>query len=226
LAQRTRAVSIEDFAKELIEYLLDNHAQISAAHVDIERKAWSNIISSNKIRHSTSFIMTSNELQMTSVRRSRHGVYSIVSGLKNLTVMKTAHSSFEHFYKDKLTTLPEASDRLFGTSIQAKWTYDNLSAIIDYEKTRQQVRSLIIDIFAEHNSASVQHTLFTIGKFILDQVKSLSKVHVIMPNIHCIPVDLARFGEENKNEIFMPIDDPHGYIDCTVTRSSLLNSKL
>ena len=45
-----------------------------------------------------------------------------------------------------------------------------------------------------------------------------------MPNIHCLPVDLTRFGEENKNEIFMPIDDPHGYIQCALVRSSTKNS--
>jgi len=48
----------------------------------------------------------------------------------------------------------------------------------------------------------------------------LNKIHLTMPNIHCLPVDLTRFGEQNKNEIFMPIDDPHGYIQCALTRST------
>jgi urate oxidase len=219
LAQRTRTTSIEDFAKELVNFLLERHSQISNVNVTIERKSWSNIITSNNVRHPTSFIETSNELQLTKIKRSRYGAFSIVSGLKNLKVMKTAKSSFTQFYKDSLTTLPESTDRLFGTAIQALWTYDDTSSIIDFDKTRQQIRTLMIDVFAEHESESVQHTLHAIGKHILDHVNSINKIHLTMPNIHCLPVDLTRFGEQNKNEIFMPVDDPHGYIQCALTRS-------
>lgn len=220
LAQRSRSTAIEDFAKEVVSYLLEHHSQISVVHVDVERVAWSNIVTSNNARHPTSFVQATSELQTTEVKRSRHGAFSIVSGLKDLKVMKTANSSFVEFYKDPLTTLPEAADRLFGTAIQANWTYDDTSSIVDFDKTRQQIRSLILDVFADHHSASVQHTLHAIGGFILDRVKSVNKIQMTMPNIHCLPVDMTRFGEENKNEIFMPIVDPHGYIQCSLTRSS------
>ena len=166
------------------------------------------------------FIQASSELQTTQVKRSRHGDYSIVSGLKDLKVMKTANSSFVQFYKDPLTTLPEAADRLFGTAIQADWTYGDTSSTIDFEKTRQQIRSLVVDVFAEHHSASVQHTLHAIAGFILERVPAVKKIQMTMPNIHCLPVDMTRFGEENKNEVFMPVDDPHGYIQCSLTRSA------
>ncbi|CAF0810810.1 unnamed protein product [Rotaria sordida] len=220
MAQRTSAKSIEDFGKELANYLLEHHSQISAANIDIESKAWSHIVTSNKVRHPTSFVQTSNEVQLTTVKRSRHGSFSIVSGLSGLKVMKTANSSFANFYRDSLTTLPESTDRLFGTAIVALWTYEDGSAIMDFDKTRQQIRSLMIDLFAEHESESVQHTMYDMGKLVLNNVKSISKIHLTLPNLHCLPVDLTRFGEENKNEIFMPIDDPHGYIQCTLTRSS------
>jgi len=220
MAQRTRTTSMEDFAKELVNFLLERHSQISIACVDVERKAWSNIITSNNVRHPTSFMKTSNEVQLTTVKRSRHGAFSIVSGLKDLTVMKTANSSFTSFYKDPLTTLPESSDRLFGTAVQAYWTYDDTFSVLDFDKTREQIRASMLDVFAEHESASVQHTLHAIGKYVLDQVKSINKISLTMPNIHCLPVDLTRFGEQNKNEIFMPIDDPHGYIQCSLTRAT------
>jgi urate oxidase len=219
VAQRTRTNSMEDFAKELVNFLLERHSQISSVNVTVERKAWSNIITSNNVRHPTSFTQTSNEVQLTKVKRSRHGAFSIVSGLKDLKVMKTANSSFARFYRDSLTTLADSTDRLFGTAIQAMWTYDDPSSIIDFDKTRQQIRGLMLDVFANHHSESVQHTLHAIGKYILEHVPSINKIHLTMPNIHCFPVDLTRFGEQNKNEIFMPVDDPHGYIQCALTRS-------
>jgi urate oxidase len=217
---------MEEFAKELINFLLERHSQISNVNVTIERKEWTHIIKSNNVRHPTAFIQSSNEVQITKVKRSRHGPFSIVSGLKNLKVMKTANSNFTKFYRDSLTTLADATDRLLGTAIQAFWTYDDPSSIIDFDKTREQIRGLMIDVFADHESESVQHTLYAIGKYLLDNVKSINKIHLTMPNIHCLPVDLTRFGEQNKNEIFMPIDDPHGYIQCALTRSKTKDDPL
>lgn len=229
LAQRTRATAIEDFAKELVDYLLKHHSQISVANVDVDRKSWTNIVTSNNVRHPTAFTQGSNEVQFTNVRRPRHGNFTIVSGLRDLKVMKTADSSFVQFYRDNLTTLTDSTDRLFGTNVLATWAFEDASAITDYDKTRQQIRSLMLDLFAAHQSESVQHTLYAMGKLVLDSVKSVNKIQLTMPNLHCLPVDLSRFGEENKNEIFMPIDEPHGYIQCALTRpppKAALSSKL
>ena len=208
---------MEDFGKELIDFLLERHQQMSDVHVDIERKSWSHIITSNNVRHPTAFVQGSSEVQLATIKRSRHGNFSLKVGLKDLKVMKTAQSSFAQFYKDSLTTLADSADRLFGTAIQVYWEYDPRSTI-DYDKTREHIRDIMLDIFSEHKSASVQHTLYTIGKHILDNVPTIDNIHFTMPNSHCIPVDLTRFGEENKNEIFTPTDDPHGLIQCELKR--------
>lgn len=221
VAARTRTTSIEDYAKELVSYLLDNHAQISSVNVRVERKAWTNIVTSDNVRHPTTYTLSGSELQLTTVKRSRHGAWSVVSGLNGLKVMKTAKSNFTQFYRDRLTTLADATDRLFGTSVEALWTYEDPSnTIIDYDKTRQQIRNSIVDVFADHASESVQHTIHAVGTEVLGRIPLINKLHLTMPNIHCLPVDLTRFGEQNKNEIFMPIDDPHGYIQCAMTRPS------
>jgi urate oxidase len=39
-----------------------------------------------------------------------------------------------------------------------------------------------------------------------------------MPNLHCNLVDLSRFGQDNPNQIFVPIDEPHGYIEAVIER--------
>jgi urate oxidase len=41
-----------------------------------------------------------------------------------------------------------------------------------------------------------------------------------MPNKHCLLVDLSRFHQDNPNEIFVPTDEPHGYIEARVRRKS------
>jgi urate oxidase len=46
----------------------------------------------------------------------------------------------------------------------------------------------------------------------------VGEIHLTMPNKHCLPVDLAKFGLENSNQIFVPTDEPSGYIEARVTR--------
>ena len=41
-----------------------------------------------------------------------------------------------------------------------------------------------------------------------------------MPNKHHLPVDLSRFGLENRNEIFVATDEPHGLIEATLVRDA------
>ena len=42
-----------------------------------------------------------------------------------------------------------------------------------------------------------------------------------MPNKHYLLINLSPFGLENKNEIFVPTDEPHGQIEASVTRDGL-----
>jgi urate oxidase len=39
-----------------------------------------------------------------------------------------------------------------------------------------------------------------------------------MPNKHCLLVDLSRFGLDNPNQVFQPIDEPSGYIEARLQR--------
>ncbi len=130
--------------------------------------------------------------------------------------MKTADSAFEGYIKDRLTTLRETSDRLFGTDVSASWTYS--SASLPFEQLRAEVRSALLAAFANHKSLSVQHTLFAMAEAALDKVPSLNDITLTMPNKHCLLVDLSPFGQQNPNEIFVPTDEPHGYIEARVTR--------
>ena len=76
----------------------------------------------------------------------------------------------------------------------------------------------MLKTFATHDSKSVQQTLFAMAVEALAAVPGLLEVTLTMPNIHNILVDLKPFGQDNPNEIFMPISDPSGYIQARVTR--------
>ena len=130
--------------------------------------------------------------------------------------MKTAGSEFVGFIKDSLTTLPEATDRLFGTEVSARWKYFVQS--LPFRTLRTAVRDTLLDVFARHISKSVQHTLYAMGEAVLANIPEVQDIELAMPNKHCLLVDLARFGQDNRNEIFVPIDEPHGTIQARMQR--------
>ena len=73
-------------------------------------------------------------------------------------------------------------------------------------------------MFADHDSESVQHTLFAMGNEVIEKFPVVEEISFSLPNIHCLPVDISRFGMENRNCIFVPTDEPHGLIEATITR--------
>jgi urate oxidase len=215
LARQSKATCMEEFAKELVDFLLSRNPQVSYAEVSVSEKAWDHAVSAGK-PHPTTFVQSSGERQTTTVGRAQGGPFSVVSGLENLIILKTAKSGFEGYIKDSLTTLPPTADRLFGTALRTTWSY--VSPEQDFAKLRAKIRMALIDAFAAHDSKSVQHTLYAMGDAVLAQVPQVSEVELTMTNIHCLLVDLSRFGQDNPNEIFVPTDEPHGYIEARLRR--------
>jgi urate oxidase len=216
VARRSSAISMEDFAKELVEFLLVRNPQVSAVSVAVEATKWKRLTVDGK-SHPTSFMRGSDEVQTTTVSRGRTGAFDILSGFTNLVVMKTADSGFEGYIKDDLTTLKETSDRLFCTAVTAEWRYsvDTLA----FDAMRSALREAMVKTFANHHSKSVQETLYEMGKSGLERVAEADQIDLTMPNIHCLLVDLSRFGQDNPNEIFVPTDEPAGHIQARVRRT-------
>jgi urate oxidase len=200
---------------ELIDFLLGRNPQISKVEVMIQEKAWKHLNVRGKT-HPTTFVNSSSENQTTKVSRLQAGSFSVVSGLENLVIMKTADSAFEGFIKESLTTLPESRDRLFGTAVRANWSYK--AGKLDFSALRVKARETLLEVFANHASKSVQHTLYAMAERVLEEIREIEEVELTMPNKHCLLVDLSPFGQDNPNEIFVPTDEPHGYIEARLTR--------
>jgi urate oxidase len=216
VARKSSAIAMEDFAKELVDFLLARNPQVATVSVAIESTMWKRLTVDGK-PHPTSFMRGSGELQTTKVSRARTGSFGIDSGFRNLVVMKTADSGFENYIVDELTTLKPTGDRLFCTAVTAEWRYsvDTLA----FDAMRVALREAMLKTFADHRSKSVQETLYAMGKSALERVVEADRIDLIMPNKHCLPVDLERFGQDNPNEIFVPTDEPAGHIEARVRRT-------
>jgi urate oxidase len=217
LARKSSATCIEEFAKELIDFLLTHNPQVSAAEASIDEQSWQHLVT-NGTRHPSTFVQAGSELQTTHVTRERDKKHHIQSGLADLVIMKTSDSAFEGYIRDPLTTLTETSDRLFGTSLRANWIYS--SPELAFLSARKAIRDSLLSTFASHHSKSVQHTLYAMAESALTAAPQISEITLSMPNKHCFLVDLARFGQDNPNHIFVPTDEPHGSIEARVCRGN------
>ena len=215
LARRSQARTPEEFANELVTYLLENNAQVTEAGATIAVTPWVHLQAGGR-EHGAAFQQAGGAIEAAAASAPRNGVVSTTSGFRNLAILKTAKSGFAGYIQDKLTTLPETSDRLFGTLAAAEWKYAKNG--IDYSAARVRIMDALLNTFALHDSLSVQQTLYAMGKAALEAEPSIADIHLSMPNKHCNLVDLSRFGLENPNRIFVPIDEPHGSIEASVRR--------
>src|SRR4029078_8761534 len=143
---------------------------------------------------------------------------TLQSGIRDLLILKSTGSGFEKYLKDEFTTLPETSDRILATSFSARWKFDQSRE--NYRNANDAILSAMLKVFLENYSPSAQTTLFQMGEAALAACPEISQIDLAMPNKHCLLIDLAPFGLENKNEVFVPTDEPHGDIRATVTRDA------
>ncbi len=215
IARDSNAATIEQFATELGDFLLKNNPQVSKVSVEIEERAWERLVVDGT-PDATTFRLGGPELQTVRAEREKNSKWSITSGVDGLTILKTTKSAFTGYIVDKLTTLQPATDRIFGTCANVKW--DFAVATPDFIDVRTRVIAALLREFAVHDSMSVQHTLYDMGKAALAAVPEIARVHLTMPNLHHLLANLSPFGQDNPNHIFVPIDEPHGYIEATIER--------
>ena len=188
--------------------------RLQRVRIDLVEHAWGRIASGDR-EHGQAFVRQGPETRTATIEGDR-GQTTVDAGVADLVILKSSHSAFAGFMRDEYTTLPETDDRLFATSLTATWRYRDPD--VSFDTAWRAVHRTLLETFAEHRSASVQHTLHAMGQAVIDHVDEVSAIHLVMPNKHHLPVDLTRFGLENRNEIFVPTDEPHGLIEATIVR--------
>ncbi len=213
LARQHDIVAIEDFARRLIDHFLQHNPQLEEVLVEMAEHLWTRVAAAAFTRQG--------EKRMAVVTGTRSGG-TVEAGIEDLIILKSSGSAFEGYIKDPYTTLQETKDRIFATAVRALWRYEPRA--LDYNALWGAIRQAIVDTFASHQSLSVQHTLHAIGQEILKQFPDVAEIRLSMPNKHALLVDLAPFGLDNPNEIFMPVDEPSGYIEGKLVRRAAVTA--
>jgi len=216
----------EDFAALLARHLLAACPAAGAAEVDVLEHGWSRIGEGggegggHAADHA--FARAGAEVRTARLVLERGGAPVLHAGLRDLVVLKTTGSEFAGFPRDRFTTLAETSERILATSVTATWRYREgvLAEGLDLGALWTRVRGVLVATFAGHHSLALQQTLHAMASAVLDAHPEVEEVSLVMPNKHHFLVDLAPFGLDNPNAVYVAADRPYGLIEGTLRRAA------
>jgi urate oxidase len=215
LARQHSIEPLENFGLHLIEHFLTYNAQVSRVVVEASESLWARLPHGGK-PHPSAFSRVGNEQRTAALRGTREGT-EVRAGISDLVVLKTAKSTFEGFKKDPYTTLREDRELILSTIISANWLYTDEDA--EFGGLWHAVRQVLLETFAEHQSQSPQHTLYTMGEVILNNFENIREIHLSLSGRHFNLVDLSPLGMDNPGTVFLPANEPYSVIEATLKKS-------
>src|SRR5216684_1558397 len=215
VARENTRLCTEEFCQVLAKKYLDTYPQIASVAVTAHETKWSRLSFGGK-PHPHSFVLDSNGKPFVVVTTARGASSMLASGIDGFTFMKSTQSGWENYVKDPYTTIPETNDRMCATSMVASWKWSSKPA--HYPATNARILDTLLEVFGTTYSSSVQDSLYRMGEAALAAVPEISEIGMACPNMHFILMNLSAFGLDNNNDVFLPTDEPHGQIECTVGR--------
>ncbi|KAH0917774.1 hypothetical protein HID58_025434 [Brassica napus] len=224
-------LSVEEFAILLGNHFCSFYPQVYTAIVNIIEKPWERVCIDGKPHLHGFKLGSENHTVEATVQKS--GALTLTSGVAGLALLKTTQSGFEKFVRDKYTILPDTRERMLATEVNASWrySYESVASIpkkeLYFSEKFMEVKKVLMDTFfgppeTGVYSPSVQRTLYLMGSAVLRRFPDVASIHLKMPNIHFLPVNLST--KENpsmvkfKDDVYLPTDEPHGSIEATLSR--------
>ena len=212
LASEMGAAPPEDFALALAAFFVASQEAITRARISVEEFGWTPIGATGY-----SFARAGDLVRTTTVVHDAAAGTSVVSGIKDLTLLNTTGSEFWGFPKDAHTTLPETKDRMLATAVNASWRFRPAAVeSADWDAVAVAAKRTILDTFAGTYTYSLQQMLYALGTALVTALPEICEVRLALPNKHHFIVDLEPFGLENDREVYYADDRPYGLIEGTV----------
>jgi urate oxidase len=139
--------------------------------------------------------------------------------VRDLVVLKTTASEWRDFHTDPYRTLPDTSDRILATSIDADWVFSLNVNNSDFDAHHDGITRAMLVTFATQHSLGAQQTLKAMGDAALAACPAIASISISMPNLHRIPFNFEPYGLKFENDVFVATDAPHGLIKGTITRN-------
>jgi urate oxidase len=216
LAKEMGAVAPEAFGLELARFFVSSQEPLTRARVAIDEYGWTPAGATGY-----SFARSGDLTRTTVVIVDAGRGASVVSGIRDLTMMNTTASEFWGYPKDPYTTLPETRDRVLATAVNASWRFrppvsPSANWDANWDTLFGTARAAVLETFAATYTYSLQQMLYAIGSGLLSAMPESCEVRLAMANKHHVIVDLAPFGLANEREVYHADDRPYGLIEGSV----------
>ncbi len=230
---------IEEYALELARHFASDIESVAMARVEVDEYRWERVSVAGS-EHPHTFVRAGQDIRTAAVTVAGQGSAQqawVVSGLKDLVVLKSTGSEFAGFLKDRYTTLAETSDRVLATSLTARWRYQAAGATSAagaisaagaasaagaggayWGEAHAQIRQILLERFAQVHSLALQQTLWAMGQGVLEARDDVAEIRLSAPNKHHFLADLSPFGLQNPGEVFYAADRPYGLLQCAAER--------
>jgi urate oxidase len=217
---------IEDYALDLARHFVNDIGPVAAARIEVDEYRWERLAVAGQ-EHPHAFARAGHDARTTAVTVTGQEPAQrawVVSGIKDLVVLKSTGSEFSGFLKDRYTTLAETSDRILATSLNARWRYQAGPVYqagppeVSWAEAYAQIRQVLLERFAAVHSLALQQTLWEMGRAVLEARDDIAEIRLSAPNKHHFLADLSPFGLDNPGEVFHAADRPYGLIQCAVQR--------
>jgi len=207
-------LSTEEYGVAIAKKFLDGYPQVERVNVELVETQWQRLSFDGK-PHDYSFTRVGNGNPIAKIVASRNST-EIESGVDGFTFMKTTESGWVDYVMDEHTSLAETRDRIAATSMLATWRWTRNPK--SFPEANNAILQAMIKEFATTYSEGVQDSMYRMGLRALDAMPEISEVAMAMPNLHYIPMNLSHFKLDNPGVMFLPTNEPHGQIQCTVGR--------
>jgi urate oxidase len=216
-SDQLRGGSREQFSGALGDRLLAAVPAAEEADVWVKEAGWTRLASGGE-PWGHAFEAGASEGALGGATVSREGRTRSWGGWTDIRLLKTTGSAFAGFHRDDYTTMADIADRVLAPVLAVRWSWSPQCAT--HDATRSLVRSVLVDAFARHEeSRSAQHSLYVMARAALDECPDIDEVTIRWPGRLHQPVDLTVFGQENRGEVYVPIDQTPGFVEATLART-------
>jgi len=194
--------SLEDFLFEIASRFLERYDHVEAVDLRGRELPFAH-------RSGVLFQRLYDDYAVAELALTRTGERQEWSGWKALHLVKLAGSSFAGFVRDEYTTLPESHDRPLNVHLNVRWRNSDHAG----RAPGEEVRDLLVDTFADFDSASIQHLVHEMGLRALDRFGQLATISFEAEN------RLWDTAQETEGaRVYTDARPPYGFIELTLER--------
>ena len=168
---RRAARQPESFGLALARHFVDDAEPVQRARIKLEMYPWVRL-SHGGARTRTPSPATADTCAPRRSPTRAAGPW-VVSGVKDLVLLKTTDSEFHGFLRDRYTTLPPTHDRIMATSVTAQWWHTDLD--VDWAQVVRAALATMTDVFAGHHSLALQQTMFAMGEAMIERSRGSAR---------------------------------------------------